>query len=353
MIKVAVVGVNNIGKLHVRYYDEHKDVELVAVCDLNEALVGTVANEYRVTAYTDLEKMLNELEIDVVSIATGGHENGSHHYEPAMIAIENGKDVLVEKPLSNNIAEAKAMVEHARKKGTRLACNLNHRFVPAATQARKWIEKGEVGTLLFVNMKLTIGNPNESSPWIHLRALHPHSIDVMRYFGGDIKRVQAFMTKAPGRSVWSTASINLEFESGAVGHLTGSYDMDNGHPIEYCEVAGTKGRFTIEDVYENLTFYPHESSQLKVVRNSVLTGINGFNETIKNRINSFINDVNNAVPPEQIAGSGMEALLAQEVIEAAIRSQIEGGAVIEIKDIRKETEAIINENEGKSGFPLN
>lgn len=333
MIKAAVVGVNHIGKIHCNYYKEHPEVELVAVCDLNEELVGMVANELKVKSYSDLKEMLKNEEIDVISIATGGFENGSHHYKPTMSVIEAGINVLVEKPLSNNIQEAREMVNFARVKGVRLACNLNHRFVPAASIAKGWIEDGELGSLLFVNMKLTIGNPNESSPWIHLRALHSHSIDVIRYFSGDIKRVQAFMTKAPGRNIWSTASINLEFESGAVGHLMGSYDMDNKHPIEYCEVAGNKGRFIIDNVYENVTFYPHKSSNLKVIRNSVLNGMNGFNETFKNRINTFISEIKNEVLPEDIAGSGNDALAAQEVIEAAICSHLENGAVIEVPKI--------------------
>ncbi|WP_226527013.1 Gfo/Idh/MocA family protein [Metabacillus niabensis] len=330
MIKAAVVGVNNIGKIHCRYFKENNDTDLIAVCDLNKELANAAANEFNVLAYKDLKSMLENEEIDVISIATGGKENGSHHFAPARMAIEAGKDVLVEKPLSNSIEEARELVSYAKEKNVRLACNLNHRFVPVAEQAKKWIDNGDLGALLYLNMKLTIGNPNESSPWIHMRALHTHSIDVIRYFGGNIKRVQAFMTKAPGRKVWSTASINLEFESGAVGHLTGSYDMDNNHPIESCEVAGNKGRFFIDNVYENLTFYPHKSSELKVFRNSVLTGMNGFNETFKNRINTFISEIKQSIPPEKITGSGHEALAAQEVIEAAIRSQLENGAVIEI-----------------------
>lgn len=348
MIKVAVVGVNNIGKLHSRFYSENEDAELVAVCDLDQELAENIANEYQVKSYTNIEEMLLTENIDMVSIATGGIENGSHHFGPAMMAIEMGKDVLVEKPLSNNLLEAQKMVECARKNDVRLGCNLNHRFVPTAIQGKKLIDDGDLGSLLFINMKLTIGNPNESSPWLHLRALHPHSIDVIRYFGGDIKRVQSFMTRAPGRKSWSTASINLEFESGAVGHLTGSYDMDNIHPIEYCEVAGTKGRLTIEDVYDQLTFYPHNSSELKVIRNSVLSGMNGFNETIKNRIDAFINDIKSEVAPEDIDGSGKEALAAQEVIEAAIRSQIENGAVINVEDIREENKRNLNNDKNKS-----
>lgn len=333
MIKVAVVGVNNIGKIHCRHYKQNKDVQLMAICDLSKELADAATHEYGVKSYTDLQTMLESEEIDMVSVATGGKENGSHHYEPAMIAMEAGKDVLVEKPISNNIEEAREMVDFAEQKGVRLACNLNHRFVPTAYRAKEWIQKGELGDLLFVNMKLTIGNPNESSPWIHLRALHPHSIDVIRYFAGDIRRVQAFMTKAPGRTVWSTASINLEFASGAVGHLTGSYDMDNGHPIESCEVAGSRGRFLIDNVYESLALYPHKSDELKVVRNSVLTGASGFNDTFNNRIDAFIQQIKDGAPPEEIEGSGRDALAAQEVIEAAIQSQMDNGAVVEVPPI--------------------
>ena len=65
-----------------------------------------------------------------------------------------------------------------------------------------------------------IDNPNESSPWFHMRALHPHSIDVMRYFCGDIQSVHAFMSKGKGRAIWSNAQVGMLFENGVVGNLT-------------------------------------------------------------------------------------------------------------------------------------
>jgi UDP-N-acetylglucosamine 3-dehydrogenase len=335
MLKVAVVGVGNIGKIHCRYYSQNPDVKLVAVCDLIEERALAMEELHGAKAYTDLKTMLQSEEIDIVSIATAGEENGGDHFAPAVIAIEAGKDVLVEKPISNNIEEARELVRLAAEKNVRLVSNLNHRFVPAAYKGKELISKGDLGTLLFLNMKLTIQNPKETSPWFHLRALHPHSVDVMRYFAGDIKRVQAFMTKAPGRSIWSTASINLEFESGAVGHLTGSYDMAGRHPIEYCEVAGNKGRFVIDNVYENFTFYPHQSDELLVLRNSIMTGVGSFNETFKNRLDHFVMQVKEGVAPSQMEASGADALAGQEVIEAAIRSQLENGAVIEVPKVKK------------------
>src|SRR5690348_5658323 len=109
MLKVAVVGVNHIGKIHCRYYRQNDQVELVAVCDLNEQLANAAGNEFSTKVYTDLSKMLEQEEIDLVSIATGGVENGSHHYAPTLEVIRAGNAILLEKPISNNIEEARSM----------------------------------------------------------------------------------------------------------------------------------------------------------------------------------------------------------------------------------------------------
>lgn len=133
------------------------------------------------------------------------------------------------------------MVDTAKEKGLCLGVNLNHRFTPAARQAKKWQEEGRIGDLLFCNMALWIGKPQDfESPYYHLKALNPHSVDIMRYFCGDIDEVHCYAMKAPGRSIWSTASVNIKFANGAVGHLTSSYDIARGHPMERCEVAGVK-----------------------------------------------------------------------------------------------------------------
>lgn len=334
MIRIAVVGVNNIGKIHCRYYHQHPDTELVAVCDIMEDRAREAALAYGVKAYTDLRRLLEIEEIDMVCIATGGEEKGSHHYEPVMVAIEAGKDVLVEKPISNSIEEARTMVKAAADKGVRFGCNLNHRFTPAAAKGKEWIGRHMLGTPLFLNMRLTIDNKADFTEWFHMRALHPHSIDVMRYFFGDVKRVQSFMTKAPGRMTWSTASVNMEFANGAVGHLTGSYDMSMLHPIEWCEAAGTEGRFIIENVYESITYFPRQSSEKLIMQNSIMRGMQGFNDTFGNRINRFIEQLKEQASPEDIEGSGAEALAAQEIIEAAIHSHQSGGAVVEVPALR-------------------
>ena len=329
MLRVGVIGLNLIGHNHAGAYRSAQQADLVCVCDKLRDRADEAGSRYDCKVHYEVAEMLREERLDAVSVATGGFESGGDHYQPTMQCLNAGVHVLCEKPISNNIEHAREMVRAAREKKLYFGINLNHRFVPPAAQAREWIQRGDLGDLLFINMALWINNPNETSEWFHLRALHPHSIDVMRYFCGDVARVQAFLQRAPGRKCWSNASLNLEFASGVVGHLTGSYDMSMLHPIERCEVAGTKGRFVLENVFERLTFYPRESPERRVIHNSLFGGLTGFGDTFTRRIHRWIEQVDAGVPREQIEGSGEEGLAAQEVIEAAIRS-FQNGTVEEV-----------------------
>lgn len=331
MLKVGVIGPNKIGKIHARMYQAHPDAELVCVCDLNTQRADEAAEQFGCRKYYSIGDMLRSEELDAVSVATGGVENGSAHFEPTIQCLEAGVHVLVEKPISNNIQEGRQMVRRARELNRYLGVNLNHRFVPPAAKAKAWIEEGLLGELLLLNMAHWIDNPNESAPYFHIRALHPHSVDIMRYFCGPIRRVQAFAMHPSTRQIWSNFSVNVQFESGAVGHLMGSYDASMTHPIERCEVMGTEGRFVLDNLYDTLTLYPRRSPEKTVISNNIFWGMSGFDDTFKNRIGRWIEQVNAGVPREEIEGSGEQGLAAQEVIEAAIRS-FEGGAVEELTD---------------------
>ena len=217
----------------------------------------------------------------------------------------------------------------AFEKGLRYGVDLNHRFTPAAHRAKDWVNQGRLGEINIINMTMWINNPNETSPWFHIRALHPHSIDVMRYFGGDIEKVQAFFKKGPrqdgpdGKRVcWSNVQVNMQFKNGIVGHLTGSYDAGGSYGLETLEVVGSQARFVLRDACEHLEFYPRYSREVETY--SYIGGMMGFSETFSSRIGRWVEQNRAEVPPEEIEGSGLEALKAQLVIEAAIESWEKG-----------------------------
>jgi predicted dehydrogenase len=304
--------------------------ELVAVCDIIKERADAAAARLGVPAFYNVPEMLAAVQPDICSVSTGGYEYGSDHYEPTMQALEAGCHVLGEKPISNVIEEAEEMVATAAKHNCCYGINLNHRFTPAARLAKKWVDEGRLGHLLFVNMSMWIKNPRESSPYFQLKALHPHTVDVMRYFCGDIEAVQCFATKAPGRQIWSTAQFNMRFKNGVVGSLTGSYDIERGHPMERCEVAGVDGRFVLEDMFRQLTLYPAGSLEKTVYTDPVFGGFHSFENTFKSRIHHFLEQVSDGVAPADIDGSGTEALAAQKVLAAAIES-LENETVVYVK----------------------
>ena len=330
-LRVAVIGLGPIGNRHAKLYKEDELAELVGVCDIIQEKADAACQKYSVPAFYDVETMLRELAPDVVSVTTGGYENSSDHYEPTMQALSAGVHVLGEKPISNEIPPAEEMVAKGKEMGVCYGINLNHRFTPAARLAKKWVDEGRLGHLLFVNMAMWIMNPAETSPYYHIKSLHPHTVDVMRYFCGDIEAVQCFATKAPGRKIWSTAQFNFKFKNGVVGSLTGSYDIERGHPMERCEVAGTGGRFVLDDMWRELTLYSAGDLEKTVYTDPLFGGFHNFENTFRERIHTFLQQVMDGVAPEAIDGSAEEGLAAQKVLAAAIES-IETESIVYLKD---------------------
>ncbi|MBM3499123.1 MAG: Gfo/Idh/MocA family oxidoreductase [Armatimonadetes bacterium] len=330
MRRVCVIGLGPIGNRHADIYRENPLAELVGVCDILPERADAAAQRLGVPGFYDVPTMLAALRPDLCSVATGGEEYGSDHCLPTVQALEAGCHVLCEKPISNVIADAERMVAAAKASGRCFGVNLNHRFNEAHRLAKRWVEEGRLGQLLFVNMGMWIMNPRESSPYFQIKALHPHTVDIMRYFCGDVEAVQCFAVKAPARNIWSTAQFNLRFRNGVVGSLTGSYDIARGHPMERCEVGGTGGRFVIEDIFQQVTLYPADSLEKTVYTNpSMWGGMRDFEDTFRDRLGRFVEQVDAGVSPQDIDGSGEDGLAAQKVLQAAIES-LENETVVRV-----------------------
>ncbi|MCK5862724.1 MAG: Gfo/Idh/MocA family oxidoreductase [Candidatus Hydrogenedentes bacterium] len=333
-LRVAIVGMGNIGNTHARCYEKNPLATLAAVCDIVAERADTAAKTYQCPAFYSIKELLaSGIKIDCVSMCTAGKENGGDHYAATIELLKAGLPVLGEKPISNEVLKAKKMVALAKKKKLRYGVNLNHRFTPAAQRAKEWIEAGRLGTLHIINMTMWINNPNETSPHFHIRALHPHSIDVMRYFCGDVDKVQAFFLRGKTvegkkRKCWSNLQANMLFKNGVVGHLTGSYDAGGAFGLERCEITGSKGRIVIKEACEELTYYSRNNSETEHYHH--LDGMTNFSETFASRINKWLEQNSKKVIPEKIDGSGEDALRAQKIIEACITSW-ETNSIVKIR----------------------
>jgi len=356
-LKVGIVGLRGIGKRHAECHAGDELAELVAVCDVIEDRAEETAAKHGVKAYASLGEMLDGEELDIVDVSTGGLENGSWHFEPAMEALEAGKNVLVEKPLSNDIGEARRMVAKADEKGVYFGCNLNHYFTPPAERARQYLDEGQVGELVYCLHKMgfhggeatfspTAGPRHAGFPYFHLKAFLAHPFSVMRYFCGDITHVQAFVDRPgfrrnAGDVLCSIASIHVRFANGCVGYLLSQrgdapYGLGGWWSVE---VSGSKGAFCIENCIEKLTYWPapqpgKAGSAAAMAGGGtggpeVLdTGITDFGETFPRRIHAFLEDVSNGVPVHALRASGRDALATLEYTWAVIESYEQGGALV-------------------------
>src|SRR4051812_18259735 len=335
MINVAIVGLGGIGDNHAGvYFQKLKDhVKLVAVCDILKDRADKAAEKWGAKAFYSLDDLLVAgIKLDAVSVCTAGKENGGDHYAPTMQLLRAGLPVLGEKPISNEVPKAEEMVALAKEKRIPYGVNLNHRFTPAAVRAKEWLDANRCGEVNMINMFMWINNPNETSPHFHMRALHPHSIDVMRYFAGDVKKVHAFFKRGHKRQGWSNVHVNMLFESGVIGHLMGSYDGGGpGHQwgLEKCEIVGHDARIVITDACEKLEFQPR--NQIESESYNYLGNMRSFGDTFESRISAWVNDIKNKTPADKVAAKAEDALKAQRVIEAAIESW-ERGAVVELKN---------------------
>jgi len=356
-LKVGIVGMRGIGVPHADSYKQDPLADLVAICDVIKERADDGAAKYGTRVYYSLKDMLDgEPDLDIVDVCTGGYENGSWHFEPAMEAMEAGKSVLVEKPISNNVGEAREMVAKARERDVYLGCNLNHYFTPTAEKAKEYIESDGIGEMVYCLHKMGFQggepagyqapkSPKVRFPYFHLKAFLTHPFSVMRYFCGEITHIQAFLNRPGfrrrvGEEMLSTAGIHVRFANDCVGYLLSqrgdaAYGLGGWWSIE---VAGTQGTFCIENCIEKLTYWPAPSATAgrpeamsggAAGGPEVLdTGITDFGATFPRRIHAFLEDITNGVHKEQLRASGRDALAVLEYTWAVMESYEQGGIMV-------------------------
>jgi predicted dehydrogenase len=152
-LRVAVIGSgvvrNARGTVHIDEWAKRQDCEIVAVCDADEA-AGPLAiarversTGKRPTFYQDLRKLLDDKSIHAVSIATPNH----WHALAAIWAMQAGKDVYVEKPVSHNVSEGRRIVDTARKHGRICQAGTQSRSAPKTREMMEFLHSGGIGEI--------------------------------------------------------------------------------------------------------------------------------------------------------------------------------------------------------------
>jgi predicted dehydrogenase len=208
-IRMGVIGFNGRGRDHISGLLGVKGVRITALCDVDYGVLekGKADLEkkgQKVEVFTDIRKLLESKEVDAISTATPNH----WHSLAAIWAIQAGKDVYVEKPVSHNVWEGRKVVEAARKHGKICQTGTQSRSSTSLQEAHAWAKAGNLGKLLWVRgtcykRRDTIGKVTEETPW-------PDGIDKDLWFGpAPIKPLMRKKLHYDWHWVWDTGNGDL------------------------------------------------------------------------------------------------------------------------------------------------
>lgn len=155
MIKVGVIGLGKMGRLHAKNCRFIEDVKVVAVSDSSKKKLET-ANDLGIKRlYNDYTDLLKSADIDAVIITLPNFL----HLECICAAAEAGKDIFVEKPLARSVVECEIIADVVKRKGVKLMVGHNYRFFDSVEKVKREFERGLVGDVELATLNLTLNGP--------------------------------------------------------------------------------------------------------------------------------------------------------------------------------------------------
>jgi predicted dehydrogenase len=324
--KVAVVGAGYWGVNHVRNYNEIG--ALAAVCDTDEFCLARMAKLYpEVRIQTSFTALLSDPAVDAVVIATPAET----HYRLACQALEAGKDVLVEKPLTLDVAEGEQLVDLADERGAVLMVGHLLEYHPAVLKLRDLIAAGSLGDLQYIySTRLNLGKVRreENILW----SFAPHDIAIiLRLVGEEPVSVSATGAAYLQPKIADVTTTHLEFASPVRAHIFVSWL----HPYkeQRLVVIGSRRMAVFDDVRAEGKLMVYDQGVDFVDGQPVVRKNGGIPESIdsyeplRRQCEVFLQCIAERQSPLTDGRSGLRVL---RVLDAAERSLRTGGLPLEI-----------------------
>ena len=319
--RVAVVGAGGWGAQHARIFSRRSDTELVAVVGRSPERTAARAAEYGASPYTDLHQMVTESEPDLITVCMPNED----HFDTTLRLIDYGIPLLVEKPLVFDLDEADVLLRRAAERDLFFGINFNHRYAEPFLRAKAAIYAGQLGDLTFLTWRFGGEANHGHSPHANLIETQCHGFDMLEHLGGPITSVMAQMSHAT-YGAYSTVALALDFASGSVGTMLGSYDSSYAYPdSQLVEVNGSRGRATIHDTVRQLTLSRAGDEERRVWEAGYFNDeARSFALTFDRHVDALLQALRAGATPPVPAWYGRRAL---ELATAAITSFEEGRRV--------------------------
>ena len=331
-IKIGVVGAGIYGKHHIDTYLRLNEVEEVIVCDTNSVQLESFTKEYGLKGYSSVNKMVNNVKLDAVSICTPD----PYHFEPLKDAINGGiKNILCEKPLTTSSEQANEIRELAEKNNVNIFIDFHKRWDPAYNAIRDKIKinndkiiRGYMSLDDIIDVPLNWFNWTEkSSPaWF----VGTHCVDLMRYITeSEVTKVYATANKGVlkkhGIDVYDNISALLTFSDGSNWALENNWILPNSYPKSNDGqlVIVTDKQYFKNESYRGLKTYDESGASLPnyIFMNYEENKASGFG------LEPMIDFVHNIVYGSEVRADLYDGIETTKIIEA-IHYSVETGEVI-------------------------
>ena len=330
----GIIGAGLVADFHARAINEISQAHLVGFCDGGSGRAKDLAAKYSCEAFRDYEAMLEDKEIDIVTVATPS----GFHLEPSIAAAKAGKHVICEKPLEVTLERIDAMIEAHRKAGTVLGGIFQIRFNDALVPLRRAIDSGRLGDITYAGVYVPWWRSEEyyQDSWHGTWELDGggalmnqsiHMIDLLCHLMPPIEAIHAFSGTLGHTNMETedTAVATLRFTNGALGVIYGTTASFPGQ-LRRFEVTGTRGTVVYLEDSLSVWQFAEEQEQDKEIRKEFghVGGPGGMadpgeitHENFTRNIKAFIDSLERG---EDFSIDGNESRKAVEVVLAIYES---------------------------------
>ncbi len=337
--KIAIIGAGVMGKKHAQTIVKHPDTKLVAICD---PFSDTMAQEFNVPNYKDLDDLLNTMALDGVVIANPNR----FHVSTAIQCMQHGVTCLLEKPLALNTTEALTLIEAQQSLDVPILVGHHRRHNKIIQQAKAIIDAGTLGEINTFNALWSVYKPDSyfDIEWHRVAGAGVlainlvHDLDLMRYLNGEIESVQA-MTSNKNRKleVEDSISILVRFKNGALGTLLASdaavspwgWDQNTEEnktsfavsPDQDCYfISGSEGALSVPNLeYWNYPKDQNKSWSTPLIKNKIEP--NKEEDVYIRQLTHFVDVMNGIAEPISSPQDAIHNIQLLECIELAAKEQ--------------------------------
>ncbi len=310
-LNVGVIGLGNIGQKHCEALRKIRQTNIVAVSDINAAVLAKTAAAFSATPYAELEQLIQHPGLEAVLVATPDQL----HREAVILAAQAGKHILVEKPIATTETDAHDMIRAAEQAGVKLMVGFTLRFVPHYIQAKNAVAGGRLGDLVSVfARRLNVISQAERiggrTGVLHFLGIH--DFDMLRWVVGSepVSIYTEASTSVPRVYPAENETFSIiRFANGVIACAHIGWNLPNSHPAGRdfkLDIIGNRGALNVDLTNQGVGIFTADGAKFPSTSPGLVEEDRAF-------VNCVLDDT-------PVPVTGQDGVVALKMVLAALQS---------------------------------